>query len=57
MNVTNPPSRPAPMLATITSLSALSGGQIVLGIGAGPLGRDRQTGRAAAGTRSRRARD
>jgi alkanesulfonate monooxygenase SsuD/methylene tetrahydromethanopterin reductase-like flavin-dependent oxidoreductase (luciferase family) len=38
VNVTNRPSRPAPMLArTITSLSALSGGRIVLGIGAGGL--------------------
>jgi alkanesulfonate monooxygenase SsuD/methylene tetrahydromethanopterin reductase-like flavin-dependent oxidoreductase (luciferase family) len=37
-NVTNLPSRPAPMLArTITSLSALTGGRIVLGIGAGGL--------------------
>jgi alkanesulfonate monooxygenase SsuD/methylene tetrahydromethanopterin reductase-like flavin-dependent oxidoreductase (luciferase family) len=36
--VTNLPSRPAPVLArTITSLSALSGGRIVLGIGAGGL--------------------
>src|SRR4051794_21588047 len=35
-NVTNLPTRPAPMLArTITSLSALSGGRIVLGMGAG----------------------
>src|SRR6266542_1213934 len=31
-NVTNLPTRPAPMLArTVTSLSALSGGRIVLG--------------------------
>jgi alkanesulfonate monooxygenase SsuD/methylene tetrahydromethanopterin reductase-like flavin-dependent oxidoreductase (luciferase family) len=38
VNVTNLPSRPAPMLArTVTSLSALSGGRIVLGIGAGGL--------------------
>jgi alkanesulfonate monooxygenase SsuD/methylene tetrahydromethanopterin reductase-like flavin-dependent oxidoreductase (luciferase family) len=38
VSVTNLPSRPAPMLArTITSLSALSGGRIVLGIGAGGL--------------------
>jgi alkanesulfonate monooxygenase SsuD/methylene tetrahydromethanopterin reductase-like flavin-dependent oxidoreductase (luciferase family) len=37
-NVTNLPSRPAPMLArTITSLSALSGGRVVLGMGAGGL--------------------
>ncbi|SEG87485.1 Flavin-dependent oxidoreductase, luciferase family (includes alkanesulfonate monooxygenase SsuD and methylene tetrahydromethanopterin reductase) [Actinacidiphila yanglinensis] len=37
-NVTNLPSRPAPVLArTLTSLSALSGGRIVLGIGAGGL--------------------
>ncbi|HEY3501154.1 MAG TPA: LLM class flavin-dependent oxidoreductase [Actinocatenispora sp.] len=36
-NVTNP-TRPAPMLArTVTSLSALSGGRIVLGMGAGGL--------------------
>lgn len=35
-NVTNAPTRPAPMLArTITSLSALSGGRVVLGMGAG----------------------
>ena len=35
-NVTNAPTRPAPMLArTVTSLSALSGGRIVLGMGAG----------------------
>jgi alkanesulfonate monooxygenase SsuD/methylene tetrahydromethanopterin reductase-like flavin-dependent oxidoreductase (luciferase family) len=35
-NVTNLPSRPAPVLArAVTSLSALSGGRIVLGIGAG----------------------
>ncbi|MBG0830181.1 LLM class flavin-dependent oxidoreductase [Planomonospora sp. ID67723] len=38
VNVTNLPSRPAPMLArTVTSLSALSGGRIVLGLGAGGL--------------------
>jgi alkanesulfonate monooxygenase SsuD/methylene tetrahydromethanopterin reductase-like flavin-dependent oxidoreductase (luciferase family) len=37
-NVTNLPTRPAPMLArTVTSLSALSGGRIVLGTGAGGL--------------------
>lgn len=37
-NVTNSPTRPAPMLArTVTSLSALSGGRIVLGMGAGGL--------------------
>jgi alkanesulfonate monooxygenase SsuD/methylene tetrahydromethanopterin reductase-like flavin-dependent oxidoreductase (luciferase family) len=37
-NVTNLPTRPAPMLArTATSLSALSGGRIVLGLGAGGL--------------------
>jgi alkanesulfonate monooxygenase SsuD/methylene tetrahydromethanopterin reductase-like flavin-dependent oxidoreductase (luciferase family) len=35
-NVTNLPTRPAPVLArTVTSLSALSGGRIVLGMGAG----------------------
>jgi len=35
-NVTNLPTRPAPILArTIASLSALSGGRVVLGIGAG----------------------
>jgi alkanesulfonate monooxygenase SsuD/methylene tetrahydromethanopterin reductase-like flavin-dependent oxidoreductase (luciferase family) len=35
-NVTNLPTRPAPMLArTVTSLSSLSDGRIVLGIGAG----------------------
>jgi alkanesulfonate monooxygenase SsuD/methylene tetrahydromethanopterin reductase-like flavin-dependent oxidoreductase (luciferase family) len=35
-NVTNAPTRPAPMLArTVTSLSALSAGRIVLGMGAG----------------------
>jgi alkanesulfonate monooxygenase SsuD/methylene tetrahydromethanopterin reductase-like flavin-dependent oxidoreductase (luciferase family) len=38
VSVTNLPSRPAPVLArTITSLSALSGGRIVLGIGAGAI--------------------
>jgi alkanesulfonate monooxygenase SsuD/methylene tetrahydromethanopterin reductase-like flavin-dependent oxidoreductase (luciferase family) len=38
VNVTNVPSRPAPMLArTVTGLSALSGGRVVLGIGAGGL--------------------
>jgi alkanesulfonate monooxygenase SsuD/methylene tetrahydromethanopterin reductase-like flavin-dependent oxidoreductase (luciferase family) len=37
-NVTNLPLRPAPMLArTVTSLSAISGGRIVLGMGAGGL--------------------
>lgn len=37
-NVTNLPTRPAPMLArTATSLSALSDGRIVLGMGAGGL--------------------
>jgi alkanesulfonate monooxygenase SsuD/methylene tetrahydromethanopterin reductase-like flavin-dependent oxidoreductase (luciferase family) len=37
-NVTNLPTRPAPMLArTVTTLSALSGGRIVLGMGAGGL--------------------
>lgn len=37
-NVTNLPTRPAPMLSrTVTSLSALSGGRIVLGAGAGGL--------------------
>jgi alkanesulfonate monooxygenase SsuD/methylene tetrahydromethanopterin reductase-like flavin-dependent oxidoreductase (luciferase family) len=36
VTVTNLPSRPAPVLArTVTSLGALSGGRIVLGIGAG----------------------
>lgn len=35
-NVTNLPLRPAPLLArTVTSLSALSGGRVVLGVGAG----------------------
>lgn len=38
VNVTNLPSRPAPMLArTIAALSALSGGRVVLGMGAGGL--------------------
>jgi len=38
VNVTNLPLRPAPMLArTVTSLSALSGGRVVLGLGAGGL--------------------
>ncbi|WP_030174303.1 LLM class flavin-dependent oxidoreductase [Spirillospora albida] len=37
-NVTNLPTRPAAMLArTVTSLSALSGGRVVLGMGAGGL--------------------
>ncbi|MEO3829653.1 LLM class flavin-dependent oxidoreductase [Actinomadura sp. B10D3] len=37
-NVTNLPTRPAPMLARmITTLSALSGGRVVLGMGAGGL--------------------
>jgi alkanesulfonate monooxygenase SsuD/methylene tetrahydromethanopterin reductase-like flavin-dependent oxidoreductase (luciferase family) len=37
-NVTNLPTRPAPMLArTVTSLSVLSGGRVVLGMGAGGL--------------------
>jgi alkanesulfonate monooxygenase SsuD/methylene tetrahydromethanopterin reductase-like flavin-dependent oxidoreductase (luciferase family) len=41
VNVTNLPLRPAPMLArTVTSLSALSAGRVVLGAGAGGL-RDR----------------
>jgi alkanesulfonate monooxygenase SsuD/methylene tetrahydromethanopterin reductase-like flavin-dependent oxidoreductase (luciferase family) len=36
VNVTNLPTRPAPLLArTVTSLSALSGGRVVLGLGAG----------------------
>ena len=36
--VTNLPSRPAPVLArTLTSLSALSGGRIILGLGAGGI--------------------
>jgi alkanesulfonate monooxygenase SsuD/methylene tetrahydromethanopterin reductase-like flavin-dependent oxidoreductase (luciferase family) len=38
VNVTNLPSRPAPMLARmVTSLSALSGGRVVFGIGGGGL--------------------
>ncbi len=38
VTVTNLPSRPAPVLArTITSLCALSGGRVVLGIGAGAI--------------------
>jgi len=38
VSVTNLPSRPAPMLSrTVTSLSTLSGGRIVLGLGAGGL--------------------
>jgi alkanesulfonate monooxygenase SsuD/methylene tetrahydromethanopterin reductase-like flavin-dependent oxidoreductase (luciferase family) len=38
VTVTNLPSRPAPVLArTVTSLSALSGGRIILGIGAGAI--------------------
>ncbi|ONI74745.1 5,10-methylene tetrahydromethanopterin reductase [Actinosynnema sp. ALI-1.44] len=38
VNVTNSPTRPAPMLArSVTSLSTLSGGRIVLGMGAGGL--------------------
>ncbi|MFC0623411.1 LLM class flavin-dependent oxidoreductase [Kribbella deserti] len=38
VNVTNLPTRPAPMLARmITSLSALSSGRVVLGMGAGGL--------------------
>ncbi|HLL33953.1 LLM class flavin-dependent oxidoreductase [Streptomyces sp.] len=37
-NVTNLPSRPAPVLArTVTSLSALTGGRVILGMGAGGL--------------------
>jgi alkanesulfonate monooxygenase SsuD/methylene tetrahydromethanopterin reductase-like flavin-dependent oxidoreductase (luciferase family) len=37
-NVTNLPTRPAPVLArTVTALSALSGGRVVLGMGAGGL--------------------
>lgn len=36
--VTNLPTRPAPLVArTITSLSALSGGRVVLGVGAGAI--------------------
>jgi alkanesulfonate monooxygenase SsuD/methylene tetrahydromethanopterin reductase-like flavin-dependent oxidoreductase (luciferase family) len=38
VTVTNLPCRPAPVLArTITSLSALSGGRVVLGVGAGAM--------------------
>jgi alkanesulfonate monooxygenase SsuD/methylene tetrahydromethanopterin reductase-like flavin-dependent oxidoreductase (luciferase family) len=38
VTVTNLPSRPAPVLArTVTSLSALSGGRIIVGIGAGAM--------------------
>ncbi|MEV0644449.1 LLM class flavin-dependent oxidoreductase [Phytomonospora sp. NPDC050363] len=38
VSVTNLPSRPAPMLArSVSSLSALSGGRVVLGMGAGGL--------------------
>ena len=38
VTVTSLPSRPAPVLArTVTSLSALSGGRVVLGIGAGAI--------------------
>lgn len=38
VNVTNVPLRPAPILArTVTTLSSLSGGRIVLGVGAGGL--------------------
>lgn len=38
VNVTNVPTRPPAMLArTVTSLSALSGGRVVLGVGAGGL--------------------
>ena len=38
VTVTSLPSRPAPVLArTITSLSALSGGRDILGIGAGAI--------------------
>ena len=38
VTVTNLPTRPAPLVArTITSLSALSGGRVVLGIGAGAI--------------------
>lgn len=37
-NVSNLPTRPAPMLArTVTSLSARSGGRVILGMGAGGL--------------------
>ena len=38
VTVTNLPSRPAPVLArTLTSLSTLSGGRVILGIGAGAI--------------------
>jgi alkanesulfonate monooxygenase SsuD/methylene tetrahydromethanopterin reductase-like flavin-dependent oxidoreductase (luciferase family) len=38
VTVTNLPSRPAPVLArTVTSLSALSGGRVILGVGAGGM--------------------
>ena len=38
VTVTNLPSRPAPVLArTLTSLSVLSGGRVILGIGAGAI--------------------
>ena len=38
VTVTNLPSRPAPVLVrTLTSLSALSGGRVILGIGAGAI--------------------
>jgi len=38
VTVTNLPSRPAPVLArTLSSLSALSGGRVILGIGAGAI--------------------
>jgi Luciferase-like monooxygenase len=38
VTVTNLPSRPAPVLArTVTSLSTLSGGRVILGIGAGAI--------------------
>lgn len=55
VNVTNVPTRPAPMLArTATSLSALSDGRLILGVGAGgdwdriaDLGVPRLTGAAA----------
>jgi alkanesulfonate monooxygenase SsuD/methylene tetrahydromethanopterin reductase-like flavin-dependent oxidoreductase (luciferase family) len=58
VTVTNLPSRPAPVLArTVTSLSALSGGRVVLGIGAGArtAGLDR-LGRAEVPGRDRTAR-
>ncbi|MEJ3656628.1 LLM class flavin-dependent oxidoreductase [Actinomycetes bacterium KLBMP 9759] len=46
VNVTNLPTRPAPMLSRmVTSLSALSGGRVVLGLGAGGrLGRSATLG-------------